>query len=373
MMIKRINLGLIALFAVSVLTYAAAAQSEVVRRQVDATVAKRMSETGTPGMAVAVISKGIVVHSKGYGLANVELGVPVTRDSVFNLASITKTFTALAVLKLAEQGRLSIDDPISKYFDRLPDTWRLITVRQLINNTSGIRSFSSLTEPPCNAGADPRQYKRGDVINEVTCYPLEFAPGERWKYGDTGFYLAGMLIERLTGMKYEAYLESNVLEPIGMKNTRLINYDEVIPNRVSGYNLRNGQLSNAPRMEFDEFSNGGLMSSLADMIRFEQAFLTNRVLNRSSIDSMLANVKINKGEPVVQYGLGIGLTPYKGERRFGHTGGGGFGFGTAFTHFPDQKVTVIVLANADQEDIGTFANSIAEIFFTRNSSKESNK
>jgi D-alanyl-D-alanine carboxypeptidase len=349
----------------------AVGQSALRTRQIDARVAKRMTETQTPGMAVAVISTGNVVHSKGYGIANVELRAPVTRDSVFNLASTTKTFSALAVLRLTEEGKLSIDDPISKYFDQIPDTWRPITVRQLINNTSGIPSFTSLTESPCNAGGDPRQYNRGDAINEVTCLPLEFPPGEKWKYGDTGFYLAGMLIEKLSGEKYESYLERVVLAPLKMNQTRLISYDEVIPNRVSGYNIRDGKLRNANRFDFEEFSNGGLMSSLEDMTRFEQAFLTTRILKQGSIDTMLANAKLSSGEPVVQYGLGIGLTPYKGERRFGHTGGG-FGFATAFTHFPDHRVTVIVLANAEQEDIGNFANSIAEIFFSRNSSQERN-
>jgi CubicO group peptidase (beta-lactamase class C family) len=332
-------------------------------RQIDAGVAKRMTETQTPGMAVAVIYNGRVVYAKGYGVANLELGTPVTPRSVFNLASITKIFTALAILKLAEEGKLSVDDPISKYLDRLPDIWRPITIRQLINNTSGIRSFASLTGEPCNKDVDPRQYKRGDAINEVTCFPLEFAPGEKWKYGDTGFYLAGMLIESLSGLKYETYLGRVVLAPLGMHNTRLIDYDEVIPNRVSGYNIRNGKLRNAKQFEFEEFSNGGLMSTLNDMIKFENALLTERVVSKNSINMMMANARLNSGEIVESYGLGIGLTPYKGEARFGHTGGGGYGFSTAFTHFSRHKVTVIVLANVDQEGIGEFANQIASMYF----------
>lgn len=364
MRVNRTISALIALSVIAALDPAAVAQSDFVRRRVDATVAKRMSETGTPGMAVAVISKGNVVHSKGYGLANVETRTPVTRDSIFNLVSTTKTFTTLAVLKLAEDGKLSIDDPIGKYFDQIPETWRPITVRQLINNTSGIPNFTSLTESPCNAGADPRRYERGDAIKEVTCFPLQFAPGDKWQYNDTGFYIAGMLIEKLSGERYESYLSRVVLSPLGMNSTRLISYDEIIPNRVSGYSFVNGKLRNADLFDFEEFSNAGLMSSLSDMTKFEKAFLSDRVLKQSSIDAMLTNVRLKNGEAVAHYGLGIGLSPYKGKRRFGHTGGG-VGFATAFTHFPDQQLTVIVLANAEQEGIRDFANSIAELYFTK--------
>lgn len=345
--------------------------AEAQSKPVDSMVAKRMTETRTPGMAVAVIVDGRAVHAKGYGNANVETQSRVTTKTVFNLASITKSFTALAAMKLVEAGKLSLEDPLSLHLENIPPQWRTITIRQLLSNTSGIRSFTSLTdsETRCNASQDIRSYERGDAIREVECFPLEFPPGEEWKYADTGFYLAGMVIEKISGRDYGSFLKEHVLSPLGMSSTKLLDYSDIVPQRADGYSFTNGKIVNANRFDIDEFANGGLVSTLDDMIRFDQAFLTEKVLKKGSIETMLTNARLNSGETVSSYGLGIGLTPYKGERRFGHTGGGGLGFATAFTHFPDRKITVIVLANADQDEIANFANAIAELFFSKVSNK----
>lgn len=341
-------------------------------RDPGALVAARMAKTRTPGMAVAVVVDGKAVHAKGYGIANVETQSKVSERTVFNLASITKTFTALAAMKLVETGKLSLDDRLDQYLDNIPALWKPITIRQLLSNTSGIRSFTLLTaeDPNCNAVQDIRTYKRGDVIKEITCFPLEFVPGEKWKYADTGFYLVGMIIEKVSGQEYGAFLKEHILAPLAMRNTAVLDYAEIVPNRAVGYSFRNGTMVNADRFELDEFANGGLISTLEDMIRFEQAFLTEKVLKKSSIDAMLANARLNNGEVATNYGLGIGLTLYNGQKRFGHTGGGGLGFATAFTHFPEFRTTVVVLANADQEGIGDFANSIAEMFYSKSIEKE---
>lgn len=339
--------------------------AEAQSKPVDLLVAKRMTETRTPGMAVAVVVNGRLVHAKGYGIANLETQSRVSEKTVFNLASITKSFTSLAAMKLIELGKLSLDDPLWRHLENIPAQWRAITIRQLLSNTSGIKSFTSLTETErrCNAAQDIQSYKRGDAIREVECFPLEFPPGEKWKYGDTGFYLVGMVIEKVSGRDYGAFLTEQILSPLGMTSTKLLDYSAIEPQRSDGYSFRNGRIVNANRFDIDEFANGGLISTLEDMIRFDQAYLTEKVLKKGSIETMLTNTRLNSGETVNSYGIGIGLTPYKGEKRFGHTGGGGLGFATAFTHFPDRKITVIVLANADQDEIGNFANSIAELFF----------
>lgn len=332
---------------------------------IDRLIADRMSETGTPGFAVGVSVDGKVVHAKGYGIANLETQTTVTPKTVFNIASITKTFTSLAAMKLVEQGKLSLDDPLSKQLDALPAAWRPITIRQILSNTSGIRSFTSLGEADkrCNSSQDIRSYKRGDAIREVECFPLEFEPGEKWKYADTGFYLAGMVIEKISGTDYGSFLRSHVLLPLGMRDTDLIDYARIIPNRAGGYSFRDGKIVNAARFDIDEFANGGLISTTEDMLRFEQAFITGKVLKSESIETMRANARLKNGNIVPNYGLGLGLTPYNGQKRFGHTGGGGLGFAAAFTHFPAHRVTVVVLPNADQEGIGDFANRIAELYF----------
>ena len=360
-------LFLIVIFALCVVTHNSATfgQNQSIDRELDHFVAKWMAGTRVPGLAVGVSVRGRVVVSKGYGVSNIELGSAVNPKTVFNIASITKTFTALAAMKLAEQGRLSLDDPISKYLDTVPLAWRPVTVRQLLSNTSGIKSFTTLTENDkrCNEQQDTRTYRRGDAIKEVECLPLEFAPGEKWQYADTGFYMIGMIIEKISGRDYESFLREYVLLPLAMRDTALVDYSEIVPHRADGYSWRNEKIVNAGRFEIDEFANGGLRSTLEDMLRFEQAFLTEKILKKSSINGMLENARLNNGEIVSNYGLGLGLTPFYGQRRFGHTGGGGLGFVSAFTHFPDKKVWVVVLANADQDGIGTFANQIAQMFF----------
>lgn len=371
----RQALLLTAIVALLCLNGSAVGQTDSPGQKIDRMITDRTTKTGTPGFAVGVSVNGKVVHAKGYGVANVELPTAVTPKTVFNIASVTKTFTAMAAMKLVEEGKLSLDDPLSMHLDSVPAAWKPITIRQLLSNTSGIRSFTSLSESEtrCNALQDIRTYKRGDAIREVDCFPLEFVPGEKWKYADTGFYLVGMIIEKISGADYGSYLRDRLLQPLGMQNTGLIDYVKIVPNRADGYGFRDGKIVNAARFELDEFANGGLVSTLDDMLRFEQAFLTNKVLTKNSIETMRANARLKSGEIVANYGLGLGLTPYNSQKRFGHTGGGGMGFATAFTHFPDHGVTVVVLANADQEGIGNFANQIAEIYFKKQTNKGDKK
>lgn len=334
-------------------------------KKVDELVAAKMREYRIPGLSLAVVRNGKIVHLKGYGIANLELSAPVTEKTSFGLASITKTFTAILTMALGEDSRLSLDDPISKHLNGLPEIWKPITVRQLLTHTSGIPSFATLEREPCPVGKAVRDYSREDVLKEVSCFPLDFGPGERFAYGDTNYHLLGMIIERVSGRPYQTFLNERVLVPLGMKDTRNTNYADLIPNRASGYGLRDGVVKNADRFEIDEFANGGLISTAVDMAKFEGAFSTEKVLKRETLEQMWTNAKLNNGETVQQYGLGLGLTPFHGRKRLGHNGGGGLGFATSFTYFPAEKVFVVLLSNADQPGgrIGDFANEIAAMYF----------
>ncbi len=344
---------------------ATSGQRRVSKKEIDLFVQDKMREYGIPGLSIAVVRDRKIVHLKGYGIANLELSAPVTEKTVFSLASITKTFTAILTMALVEDGRLSLGDPISKYLSGLPEIWKPITVRQLLTHTSGIPSFATLDKDPCPVGKQFRDYTREDVLKEVSCFPLEFAPGERFAYGDTNYHLLGMIVERVSGKSYETFLHERVLDPLGMKDTRNTNYVDLIPNRANGYSLRNGVVKNADRFEIDEFANGSLISTAVDMAKFEGAFTTEKVLKHKTLEQIWANARLNSGDIVLQYGLGLGLTPFRGRKRFGHNGGGGLGFATSFTHFPAEKISVVVLSNADQPGgrIGDLANEIAALYF----------
>ncbi len=326
-----------------------------------------MAANHIPGLSLAFVRDGKIVLAKGYGMANLELNVPATEKTSYSITSISKTFTALAIMMLVETGKISLEDTISKYFSDLPQAWRSVTIRQLLNHTSGISSFTTHKKIPCPVGKDVRDYKQADVLKEVACLPLDFAPGERWAYGDTGYYLLGMLIEKVSGKTYGQFLRERIFAPLGMNATRLISYTELIPNRADGYNFHNGSFRHAKRFEFDEFPNAGLVSTVLDMAKLDAALYTEKLLKRSTLNEMWTNAKLNNGEIVLSYGLGFGLTPYQGRRRVGHSGGGGLGFATTITRLIDDKVTVIVLTNADQGGflVGDIANEIASFYFAR--------
>lgn len=342
-------------------------QSERQIEKLDFFVQEKMKSKNIPGLSLAVVREGKVIYTKGYGMANLELSVPATEKTVYSITSISKTFTAIAAMMLVEAGTISLEEPISKHFSDLPTAWRPVTIRQLLNHTSGINSFTNHKNIPCPVGKDVRDYKQGDVLKEVMCLPLDFTPGERWSYGDTGYYLLGMLIEKVSGKSYEQFLRERIFAPLGMPHTRLISYIELIPNRADGYNFQNGAFRHAMRFEFDEFPNAGLVSTVLDMAKLDAALYGEKLLKRATLEQMWTNVRLNNGEIVQSYGLGFGLTPFRGSRRVGHSGGGGLGFSTTITRLVDDKVTVIILTNANQEGflISDMANEIASFYFAK--------
>ena len=337
--------------------------------KVNAYIHERMSALDIPGLSIAVVRDGEMVLARGYGLANLELATPATEATVYQLASITKTFTAVATMMLVEDGGVSLDDAISKYLPDLPEAWRPVTVRHLLGHTSGISSFASHETIPCPVGKSEREYTRADALNEVSCLPLDFPPGDGWAYGDTGYHLLGMLIEKVARMDYAQFLLTRIFSPLGMNDTRLNSYADLIARRADGYSaMPSGGFRNAKPLPLFEFANAGLVSTVIDMAKFDAALATEQLLSRATIEQMWTNVRLNDGEIIASYGLGFGLTPYKGRKRVGHSGGGGIGFATTFTRFPREGVTVIILSNADQQGftISDMANEIASYYFERN-------
>jgi CubicO group peptidase (beta-lactamase class C family) len=322
---------------------------------VDALVEAERERHRIPGISLAVVREGQVVLAKGYGLANVEGSVPAEPDTVYAIYSVTKQFTAAAVMLLVEEGALSLDDPISRHLPDLPPAWGPATVRHLLNHTSGIKSYTSLP--------DFRQHIRRDMTAEevlgwVREFPLEFAPGEKHLYNNTGYFLLGLLIEKASGKPYGEYLAERIFRPLGMSATQLDDLREIIPKRASGYSWESERRRNADRVSPTQpYSAGALVSTVEDLARWDAALYGDAILSRVIREQMWTPTRLDDGT-TANYGFGFALGSYHGHRTVQH-GGGAPGFLTAFHRFPEARLTVIVLTNLDRGDPGRLAVRIA--------------
>lgn len=325
---------------------------------VDEYIQKQMAALHIPGVAVAVVKDGKPVLAKGYGLANVEWSVPVTENTVYQLASVSKQFTATGIMMLVEEGKLSLDDKLPKFFDKLPAAWGNVTVRQLLNHTSGIKSYTNL---PSFEKTLRQDFSKEEIIKMAADAPVDFAPGEKYSYNNTGFYLLGMIIEKVSGKEYGAFLQERIFQPLGMTSTRLNDLREVIKLRATGYAWENGKLRNGEYVSPTQpFSAGALISTVTDLAKWDAALYTEKLLKRASLEQMWTPEKLNDGKPLT-YGYGWGVDLYRTRKRVSH-GGGINGFSTFISRFVDDKVTVIVLSNLEGGSAGRLADGIAEFY-----------
>lgn len=327
--------------------------------EIDDYIAERMKDAKIPGLSVAVVKDGEVLLAKGYGLADVELEARATAATVYEIGSITKQFTATAVMMLVEEGKLGLDDPITKYLDDLPEAWGGVTVRHLLNHTSGIKSYTSVGDFQKLARTD---YKPDEILAMVRDVKVEFAPGEKWAYNNTGYYLLGLIIEKAGGKDYDDFLEERIFKPLGMERTRPNNPRMIIKGRASGYGQVLGILGNRdPITPSSSFSAGCLVSTVGDMAKWDRALREGKLLTSSSFEQMYAPTKLNDGE-THPYGFGWAVGSYRGHKVLSH-GGGTAGFTTTIQRFVDDGVTVIVLTNlSGGSDVDGIARGIARRF-----------
>jgi CubicO group peptidase (beta-lactamase class C family) len=322
---------------------------------VDDYVKAEMNKQHIPGLALVVVKNGHVDKSAAYGLANVELNVPVRTDTIFQIQSITKTFTASAVMLLVEEGKIGLDDKITKHLDNLPESWKEITVRHLLSHTSGIKDF--INEPTVDMRKD---IQPEDVIESLRKLPLNFQPGEKYAYSNTGYHLLAMIIRKVTGQYWGEFLKERILDPLEMNNTRVISLASIITNRAAGYLWENGELRNgrfiAPTIL--AYAGGGLRSTVLDLAKWDAALYTEKILKRSTLDQMWTPMKLNDGSNS-SYGLGWGVTNYHGHRLISHTGSHMTGFKTALARFVDDKLTVIVFTNQREAEQMAIARGVA--------------
>lgn len=296
---------------------------------------------GEPGAAVLVAKDGQVLLRKGYGLANLELGVPIQPDMVFELGSITKQFTAAAILLLQERGKLSVNDEITRYLPDYPTHGQKITLDHLLTHVSGIPSYTGLPEwlPRVREDLTVQQ-----IIDLFKDRPLEFNPGERFAYNNSAYILLGAVIEKVSGKSYEDFIEQEIFAPLGMKHSRYGHQTEIVPGRAAGYGNDGEGYRNAEYLSMTQpYAAGALLSTVDDLALWVEALSGEKLLKKSSLERMTTPAKLTSGQST-GYAYGLGIEDEDGVQIIEH-GGGIFGFSTDLLRVPGERLLVIVLSN----------------------------
>jgi CubicO group peptidase (beta-lactamase class C family) len=340
---------------VAVGTAPARAQDAAALDSVNQYVEYERTRQRIPGISVAILRGDRILLARGYGMANVELGVPASDSTIYQSGSVGKQFTAAAVVMLVEQGRLSLDDRITRWLKEGMGVWDGITVRHLLTHTSGMAEYTDST-------FDYRKdYTEGQLVQFAASRPLDFPPGEKWNYSNTGYLLLGVLVHRVTGRFYGDVLQDMIFAPLGMKSTRIISEADIVPNRSAGYRLVGNQLKNQEWVSpsLNTTADGALYFSVRDLARWAVALNHQRIPSAKVLKEAWTPVRLNDGG-LYPYGFGWGLTEQRGHPRIGH-GGSWQGFTTAIHRYPEFDLTVVVLTNLAEAHPGALAQAIAGI------------
>ena len=326
-----------------------------VSTRIDDYIRAEMQAQKIPGLSLAVIKNGEIVLAKGYGLANVEHQVPAKPETIFQSGSMGKQFTATAVMMLVEEGKLSLDDKITKFFPDSPEAWRNITVRHLLTHTSGLGDYPEDFDLR-------RDYTEDELVQRIKSVPLAFQPGEKWSYSNLAYVMLGVLIHKVSGKFYGDFLQERVFKPLGMSTARVISEADIVPNRAAGYRLVNGELKNQNWVSptLNTTADGALYLTVYDMAKWDAALYTEKLLKRSSLDQMWTAVKLNDGK-TFPYGFGWALGAVNGHRIVEH-GGAWQGFKSQISRYVDDKLTVVVFANQARANPAKIAHGVAALF-----------
>jgi D-alanyl-D-alanine carboxypeptidase len=324
--------------------------------RVDDYLKTEMDQHRIPGLALVIVQDGKAIKTAAYGLANLELNVPVKPETVFEIGSVTKQFTAVGILLLAQEGKLSVDDKLSAHLANVPSAWTNVTIRHLLTHTSGIKSYTGL-----DGFQLTKHLTQSQFIRAIGREPLEFAPGDSWKYCNTGFSLLGYIIENVSGQNYWDFMSERVFQPLDMNATTNRLPGLIIPNRASGYEQTNQVHINRDYDLTEVFSAGAIASTVGDLAKWNAALDGEMLLNAASKAQMWTPAKLNDGKPT-KYGFGWFVDTVEGHRNIGH-GGSTSGFSATIQRFPDDKLAIIILTNTDEQIATTLAKKIATFYF----------
>ena len=316
-----------------------------IAERVDGAIARQMQMRRIPGLSLGVVKNGTLLLAKGYGDATVEWKAPATPDSVYLLASMTKPFTAIAIMMLADAGRLAIDAPISMYVAGTPASWSGITIRHLLTHTGGLKDRFELTPD----GRMFMDYSAAQMLDAAMKTPTDAAPGVKWQYSDQGYFLLGVVIEKASGLSYGQFLRDRIFTPAGMTATTLHDWRAIVPNRADGYELFGETLvGSRRRYQFSVVSHYGVQSTIRDLARFDAALSAGTLVSAATEQQMWMPARLADntaaGLAGVGYGFGWFLEKFNGHREVYHGGS----TGTCFYRLPDDGVSTIVLTNLEQ-------------------------
>jgi CubicO group peptidase (beta-lactamase class C family) len=303
-------------------------------------------------MGSVLVARGNeIILEKGYGFANLEWETPNSPSTKFRLGSITKQFTAASILLLEERGKLSVSDPVKKYMPDAPAAWDKITIYNLLTHTSGIPSFTSF---PDYASLEPFPTTAEQLVKRFRDKPLDFQPGEKWSYSNSGYVLLGYLIEKISGESYEKLVQENIFKPLGMKDSGYDSNSAIIPHRAAGYSPGPNGPENAGYINMTvPLSAGGLYSTTDDLLRWEQGLFGGKLLSPASLQKMTTPFKND-------YACGLMVHTANGHKVIEH-GGGIEGFTTALAYYPEDKLTVVVLSNINGPSTPDIASKLAAL------------
>ncbi len=316
--------------------------SQTVEKEFDKLLSENYS-VSKPGATALVYKDGKTLYRKAIGMANIELQVPMKPENVFEIGSITKQFTAVSILMLVEQDKLKLDDEITKFIPDYPTHGKRITVQHLLNHTSGIKSYTSI---PSFMDVARKDMKPLELVDFFKNEPMDFDPGEKWLYNNSGYVLLGYIIEKVSGQSYPNFIEEHIFKKLGMKNSYYGSESQIIPDRASGYSPKDGGFQNADYLSMTlPYAAGSIMSNIDDMLLWNKAVHDNKLITKESKELAFTNSSLNNGD-LTNYGYGWMMNEISGVPSIEH-GGGIFGYVTAGIYVPSENVYVIILTNQD--------------------------
>jgi CubicO group peptidase (beta-lactamase class C family) len=318
---------------------------------IDDYIRAQMRAFHLPGVAFAIVENGRLVRTAGFGVADLARQTPATPDTVFKIGSVSKQFIATGIMLLAQDGRLNVNDPLSRYLEGTPEAWKAITIRHLLTHTGGLVRESPAFDP-MKASADR------DVVSALYALPLRFPPGSKWEYSNAGYYALAEIVTRTSGTPWTEFLHERVFAPAGMRVTAPTNVTPTLPNRALGYTGNDNQ-QRAPEWVALRPS-GAFLSTVGDLARWDALLDTDRILTEASRREMWTPVRLSDGT-TYPYGFGWHAETRDGRRVVWH-GGGLPGFTSYFGRWLDERVTVILLTNGDDVDVAAVASGLANLY-----------
>ena len=337
------------------------------RKKIEALCASS-TDNKSPGFALGIIKNGVLIYKRGFGLANLDYDIPITSYTVFQIASVSKQFTAASILMLSQRHLISLDDDIRKFLPEMPTYCRPIRIKNLIHHTSGIRDYEDLQLLKGEL-SDQGYHTNKDLLELIAAQKgLDFPPGEKFQYSNSGYMLLSVILERITGMTLGRFVKQNIFDPLGMKNTFILDDNTVvIKNRATGYSPKDGQFRVDETLN-ESTGDGGVYTTIEDFFFWDQNFVNGKVGGLDFIAQLLQPGQLNDGRPAgrtflntsTEYAFGIACSRYRGLRTIEHSGAY-VGFKAKYIRFPDQQFSIIFLANRSDIDPQQLSLRIADI------------